>query len=132
MPTLNALSSGVILSKGTADNLPGRGVISANWGIGSVVEAGAPVEELTLESGQAIRFAFTSANVKPTMSPGGGLVMKPIVPGLPVLTNAQITELNRKAQIVEQLYGAQPKGYDIEWVVLPSGRVMIVQARPVN
>ncbi len=53
-------------------------------------------------------------------------------PGLPVLSAPQITELNAEAQVVERLLGSQPKGYDIEKVVLPGGAVKIVQARPVN
>ena len=42
-------------------------------------------------------------------------------PGLPVLSASQITELNTKAQVVARLLGSQPKGYDIEWVVLMGG-----------
>ena len=130
MPTVFAESSGVIISKGGAKWKPGKGYISANWGIGSVVEAGAPVEELTLEGSTPHRFGLTSSAVKPTAKASGGLVNVPIQPGYPVLTPDQIKDLNAKAQEIEKTLGSQPKGWDIEWTVDANGEIGIVQARP--
>lgn len=130
MPTVFAESSGVIISKGTSRWVPGKGFISANWGIGSVVEAGAPVEEITLEGRAPLRTGLTSSAIKPTASSSGGLKNVAIQPGYPVLKPEQITELNAKAQLIEETLGVQPKGYDIEWAVDASGKVWIVQARP--
>jgi hypothetical protein len=130
LPTIFANSSGVIISRGTSHWLPGKGLISANWGIGSVVEAGAPVEEITLESDRAIRSSFTSSNVKPTAKMKGGIKFVPAEPGMPVLTDGQIAQLNQFAQKIEIKLGAQPHGYDIEWVIDTDGKLEIVQARP--
>ncbi len=130
LPTIFAQSSGVIISKGTARWVPGKGFVSANWGIGSVVEAGAPVEEITLEGNRPIRSSLTSSNTKPTAKAKGGIKFTPAEPGHPVLTEAQINELNAMAQKIEKKLGAQPHGYDIEWVFDSNGKLWIVQARP--
>lgn len=130
LPTLFAHSSGVILSRGTAKWEPGKGLVSANWGIGSVVEAGAPVEEITLEANRPIRSSLTSSNTKPTAKAKGGIKFTPAEPGQPVLTEAQILELNATAMKIEEKLGRQPHGYDIEWVFDANGKLWIVQARP--
>ena len=132
LPTVYALSSGVILSKGGEDFKPGKGMISSNWGIGSVVEAGAPTEEVSLLGSRPHRYSLTSSNVKPTALQSGGITKTPITPGLPVLTEAQIAELQTKALQIEQTLGSEPKGWDIEWAVNEKNEVIILQARPVN
>ena len=120
------------MSRGTANWISGKGFISSNWGIGSVVEAGAPVEEITLEGNSYHRFSFTSANRKPVASSAGGLRFVQVEPGNAVLSEKQINELNHKAQTIEKILGQQPKGWDIEWAVNEKGKVIILQARPLN
>ena len=129
MPTVEAASSGVILSKGTDDFVTGKGKISANWGIGSVVESGRPVEEITLET-KPIYQSFTVSDTKPVARERGGLEHQPTTPGLPVLNEEQIEELNRAATQVEKALGPKPFGYDIEWAFDTEGKLIILQARP--
>ena len=130
MPTIEAQSSGVIISRGGKDWKVGEGSISSNWGIGSVVEAGKPVEEITLETGKINRFSFTVSNQKPVASENGGLIMEPISPGMKVLTDIQINELNRVSKIIDGSLGESSHGWDIEWAVDQDGKIIILQARP--
>ena len=130
MPTVEAQSSGVILSRGGKSWDLGKGYISANWGIGSVVEAGRPVEEITMESGKKIRFSFTVSDQRPVAKEGGGIVMESVTPGMPVLKDDQIEELNRLAKVVDRSLGESPHGWDIEWAVDQNGKIIILQARP--
>ena len=132
LPTVYAVSSGVILSKGGEKFLSGKGMISANWGIGSVVEAGAPTEEIDLEGASPHRYSLTSSNVKPSANKAGGLKMIKVQPGLAVLNPQQVQNLINQANQIENVLGQEPKGWDIEWAVNPQGKVIILQARPVN
>jgi phosphoenolpyruvate synthase/pyruvate phosphate dikinase len=129
MPTVQASSSGVILSKGTDEFVQGKGKISANWGIGSVVESGRPVEEITLEAGP-IHQSLTVSDSKPVAKATGGLEKQETTPGLPVLNETQIKELNKAAIQVEKTLGEKPFGYDIEWAYDADGKLIILQARP--
>ncbi len=132
LPTVFATSSGVLLTKGGDDFKEGKGIISANWGIGSVVEAGAPTEEISLEGKKPHRYSLTSSNVKPSAKPGGGIIRVPIQPGLPVLSDKEINDLNEKGMVIERVLGSEKKGWDVEWAVDEKGRSIILQSRPVN
>lgn len=130
VPTIEAQSSGVAISRGGPNWKRGHGMISANWGIGSVVEAHVPVEEITLENGHALRYALTLANQKPVAEKTGGLSLHPVTPGLPVLSRDEITRLNQKTQLVDSALGEMPHGWDIEWAFDANGKPWILQARP--
>jgi len=130
MPTVQAASSGVILSKGTEQFIQGKGKISANWGIGSVVESGRPVEEISLEANHPIHYSLTVSDSKPVAKASGGLEKQAITPGLPVLSESQIQELNLAATQIEKTLGVKPYGYDIEWAYDSHGKLIILQARP--
>lgn len=130
MPTVKAESSGVILSRGTKDWVLGKGMISANWGIGSVVEASSPVEEISLSGEIPQRSSFTVSTSKPVANDSGGLRSESVKAGEPVLNNLQIQQLNEVAQIVDSTLGDQPHGWDIEWAIDELGQVIILQARP--
>lgn len=130
MPTVQAQSSGVHISKGGLNWQPGHGRTSANFGIGSVVEAGRPVEEYTFELGYPVRTSMSVSRMMPVADQNGGLVQKEITPGTPVLTVDQVTELNRLSLQVEQTLGSEPHGWDIEWAYDTSGQLIILQARP--
>lgn len=130
MPTVHAKSSGVILSRGGSGWQSGHGSISANWGIGSVVQAGDPVEEISLASGKPLRTSFTVSTRKPVANVNGGLSLENVPLGQPVLTEAQIQALNKKAAEVEEALGHEPHGWDIEWAIDSNDNVKILQARP--
>jgi phosphoenolpyruvate synthase/pyruvate phosphate dikinase len=127
--TVAARSSGVILSRGTDAWLKGRGVISASWGIGSVVEAAAPVEEFSMASGEPLRLGYSVARREPRVDSGGGLREVDAPVGTPVLTEDQANELNDVAQRIETRLGDRPRGWDIEWAIDGDG-IKILQARP--
>lgn len=110
--------------------MKGKGVISVNWGIGSVVEANAPVEEINLEGDAPHRTGFSVANTKPVPAQDGGLTTEQVIPGTPILTEQQISQLNQVAQNIDSVLGNQPHGWDIEWAIDREGRVIILQARP--
>jgi hypothetical protein len=129
MPTVSAKSSGVILSQGAEGK--GRGVLSANWGIGSVVQAGNPVEEIDLESGVPHRSAFTTTRRKPVAAAAGGLAFEPVAAGTPLLDGASVEKLNALAQKAGAVLGEKKLGWDIEWVEDQKGKIVLVQARPV-
>lgn len=130
MPTVQARSSGVILSRGTARWVKGKGFISANFGIGSVVEAGKPVEEITLESGQPIRTSYTVTTQKPVANASGGLTTETVESGSVVLDDELVNQLNGLAVSIEETLGDSEHGWDIEWAVDANGKVKILQARP--
>ena len=75
MPMIEARTSGVALSR-NAEGVLGRGLISANWGIGSVVQSGHPVEEFTFESGIPHRYSFTVSREMPVIGGATGLENK--------------------------------------------------------
>ncbi len=130
MPTIKAKASGVILSKGGKNWKPGRGIISSNWGIGSVVEAGRPVEEITLENGQILKYSLTVTDKKPVANRGGGISLKDIDRGTPVLSDKDIQQLNDAAMKIEKMLGDEAHGWDIEWAIDQSNQIIILQARP--
>lgn len=130
MPTIQAHSSGVLISRGGMDWKPGRGRTSANFGIGSVVEAGRPVEEYTFELGYPLRTSMSVSRTMPVADQSGGLKQVNIQPGTPVLTGKQPLELNQMGQKIEKALGDEPHGWDIEWAFDSSGRFVILQARP--
>ena len=130
MPTVSAESSGVMLSRGGSHWQLGQGSISANWGIGSVVQAGDPVEEISMADGRALASSFTVSTQKPVPNIQGGLSMVQVPAGEPVLTETQATLLNAQAIKVDQALGSEPHGWDIEWAIDQGGSIKILQARP--
>jgi hypothetical protein len=130
MPTVSAESSGVIISRGGASWEKGRGLISADRGIGSVVESRDAVEEITLEGRAPLRFGLSVSSSKPVASASGGLASVAASPGTPILSGEQILHLNEAAQTIDKLLGDAPHGWDIEWAFDAAGRLFILQARP--
>lgn len=130
MPTIEAQSSGVVISRGGTNWQSGRGFISANWGIGSVVESGRPVEEITFENGSPQFFSMTATNKKPVVDKNGGLTTTPVEPGIRVLSDENAAALIRFANTIESHLGQQPHGWDIEWAFDRNNKLKILQARP--
>jgi hypothetical protein len=129
MPTVESQLSGVMVSRGTALWVKGRGLLSAAAGISAVVQEGKPVEEISFEGGGPHRFALAAASDKSLASPDGGLRSETSAAGR-ILTDAQAAELNRLAQEVDAALGEQEHGWDIEWGIDGKGRIYILQARP--
>lgn len=130
MPTVQVQSSGVLLSKGGPEWSDGHGRLSANFGIGSVVEAGRPVEEISFELGQPLLISMSVSRSMPIADESGGLQFRAVQPGAPVLNMDQAADLNRLGQKIEKSLGGQPHGWDIEWGIDLGGRLVILQARP--
>ena len=130
MATEKAQSSGVILTRGGPKWEKGKGSLSANWGIGSTVEAGAPTEEISFATGKTVRTGFTVSHLKPVANQNGGLSMEEVEPGTPVLTEEQSDGINRAAGKVDGALPHRSRGYDVEWLINQYGRRRIVQARP--
>lgn len=130
MPTVSARASGVVISRGGAAWERGKGVISADRGISSVVHGSTPVEEIDLASRSPYRYGFTVSTTKHVADPSGGLTRQAVPPGTAVLSPGQVAEINSLAQRVDTLLGEEAHGWDIEWAVDEDGRIVILQARP--
>ena len=130
MPTVSAEASGVVISRGTAAWERGKGVISADRGISSVVSGATPVEEIDLAGSAPHRYGFTVSSTKNVINPSGGLSAQKVPAGTPVLSPDQIKQINALAQSIDRLLGDEPHGWDIEWAVNTQGKIIILQARP--
>ena len=87
------------------------------------------MEEITLEAINPHRFAFSASLTKPVASKEGGLKEKTVESGLAVLSDLEITRLNKLGEEVEQELGYQPNGWDIEWAIDKKGDLFLLQAR---
>ena len=137
LATINAESSGVMISRGGPKWELGKGMISSNWGIGSVVGAGNPTDEISFYGAKAPhRYSFTVSREKPMASPSGGFKLEPVAPGLPVISTSSAIKLRDTGNIIERLLGIEKWGWDIEWAIDAEhkddghGGVRILQARP--
>lgn len=131
MPTVKAESSGVLISRGGDKWELKKGMVSADFGIGSVVEASHAVEETTFESKTPHRIAFSVASKKQVADDSAGkLVSKPITPGQPVLQDSQLNQLRKISKTIEQVMGKESHGWDIEWAFAEDKQLKILQARP--
>ena len=125
-----AKSSGVIVSRGGKSWKIGEGLINADYGIGQVVDARQPVEEITLENGQFLRYGLTVSNQRPEIGDNGSIVLNTIEPGQRVLDDEEVLRLNHFAITIDEFLGEQEFGWDIEYAFDFEGRLWIVQARP--
>lgn len=130
MPTVKANSSGVLLSRGGPNWELEKGTLSADFGIGSVVESSNAVEEITFESTSPHRFAFSVASAKSVACPKNKIVAQRIHPGRPVLTADQLQQLRKVSTTVEEVLGPQSHGWDIEWAFDENDTLKLLQARP--
>lgn len=130
LPTVSARSSGVLISKGGTDWIEGKGALSANWGIGSVVEAGNPVEEISFEGNAPLRYSQSVSASRPVPNANGGLTLEPVAPGTPVLSARDISLLQSLSSEISPVLGDQRHGWDIEWAIDQEGNLRILQARP--
>lgn len=129
MPTVSAKSSGVYVSRGELPDSDTTELISANYGIGSVVESGTAVEEITLETGSPVRYAMSAAQQKPQASVAGGLQNQPVTTPKYVLTYDQAKQVVKLGEVVRAVFGPAPYGWDIEWAFDGRGRLKFLQCR---
>ncbi len=129
MPTVSAKSSGVYVSKGPQTPTNSSELISANYGIGSVVESGTAVEEITLETGAPLRYSMSVAQQKPQASASGGLQNQALTTTKFVLTAQQAKEIVKLGEIVQLVFGSAPYGWDIEWAFDKRGNLRFLQCR---
>lgn len=132
---INALASGVLY---TVDpNAPRREtmIVSAAWGLGvSVVDGSMPTDHWEIDkiAGRVTKADIATKPKQLAMHPGGGLVEEPVDQGRagsPCLEQRQILLLAEYGRTLERHY-KQP--LDIEWAIDRSGKLFLLQARPLN
>jgi hypothetical protein len=132
-PTSPSKSSGVVLFRESKEGAVEEATISADWGIGSVVSENHPVEEIELQGTTPHRFSLTTSALGATTNASGGLAARRAVPGMPVLSETEVSLLKGIAREINSRFG-RGRGYgsDIEWAALDDGQIIIHQARPIS
>lgn len=132
---INALASGVLY---TVDpNAPRKEtmMISAAWGLGvSVVDGSMPTDHWEIDkiAGRVIKADIAPKPKQLIMHPEGGLAEEPVDQARassPCLEQQQILLLAEYGRTLEKHY-KQPM--DIEWAIDQSGKLFVLQARPLN
>lgn len=133
---VSSVASGVIYSRHPFNPLEDTIVITAVWGLGPYAVDGVitPDTYVVSKDGDfAIREArISSKPVQLTANPAGGLCEIPVADEnqcVPCLTDAQIRTLAEYAVALEKHY-QYPQ--DIEWALDPSGRLLVLQTRPLH
>jgi rifampicin phosphotransferase len=130
---VRAEAAGVMFTVDPVDGAQDKVVISANWGLGESVVAGAVTPDVAVidrASGMLVSYRVGS---KETMTVADGTATRTAgtPPGLrsaAVLSPGQAGELARVGLAIDKLYG---EPVDVEWA-LAAGELWVVQARPVT
>lgn len=133
---VSSVASGVIYSRHPFNPIEDNVVITAVWGLGPYAVDGVITPDMYVVSKRG-DFAVLESRVshKPvqlTANPAGGLCELPVEQGkqcVPCLTADQIQILAEYAIRLEQHY-QYPQ--DIEWALDPSGRLLVLQTRPLH
>lgn len=133
---VDARSAGVLFTANPNDGNVYEVVISTLWGAGEgLVSAGLDADTFTVDKETleiTERIAVKTERLVLNEAAGGGLVRVEVPPDLreqPSLTREQVLELTRLGLAVERHYG---RPQDIELAVDGSGRIFLLQARPVT
>jgi pyruvate,water dikinase len=131
-----ARSSGVIYS---LDPLrPDREVqlVSASWGLGkSVVEGEAPVDRFAVKRSPERTVLFRRIAEKTLQfvpAPGGGVAERPVPEDSRTATSLSDAELRAVSEAACRIERYMKCAQDVEWVIDPLGRVVILQTRPLR
>lgn len=134
MRSQNAAKAGVMITRDIDTGDSGRVYISAHEGLGiKVVDGSETPHEVVYEPAtkKIVNLRFAKAREKLVLEGEGGVVSKPRSPDGRVVTPADIEELARVGfQIREDFAKHHKADWDIEWLILESGQVIIVQSRP--
>ena len=131
---VEAVCSGVMYTVDPTDHTREDIIISAAWGLGvSVVDGLAPVDVYRLDkTPTAIKDREVVRKVGRVVMAGQGLRQEPVPAGMsqaPCLADQDILLLARYGLALEGHYG---RPLDIEWAKDQAGRILILQARPLN
>jgi len=135
MIMVDAAASGVVYSRdpqGAKDSI----VINAAWGLGtSVVEGGADADYFRVSRGDPARILEQHIGAKASLAvraSGGGTATLPVpvhARTRPSLSPEQVAGIAGLAMQIEQHF-RRPQ--DIEWAIDGSGKVLVLQARPLR
>jgi pyruvate,water dikinase len=138
MALVDARAGGVMYSRGPLDARDEAVWINAVWGLPTaVVDGSTPTDLYVLERDGAGEFRLREQVVKHKVERtvpdvGEGLrrdIVEPELADLPSISEAEARELARLACLLEDSYGGPQ---DIEWAVDKSGRILLLQCRPLQ
>ncbi len=136
MEMVDSVAAGVLFTRHPVDLLSDSMVINAAWGLGAAVVDGEMEPDTWLFSREDAPHPVSRHIVCKAhrLAPGDdGRLREEDVPepqrDAPCLTDAQAAELARIGMRVEAHYGVPQ---DVEWALDPSGRLLLLQARPLT
>lgn len=135
MRMVAARAGGVIYTRDPLEPAREVMVISGAWGLGTMVVEGAghaDVIAVDRVSGEVVERRVADKSVRDVPWAGGGVAREAVAEGerrSPCLTDAQATELARHGAALEGHFGAPQ---DIEWALDGSGRIWVLQSRPLQ
>ena len=138
MALVDARSGGVLYSRSPLDVRDAGVWINAVWGLPTaVVDGSTPTDLYVLERDGRGDFRLRERAIKrkterTVPDEGEGLRREPVEEALaaePALSEAEARELARLARLLEEAYGGPQ---DIEWAVDQSGRILLLQCRPLQ
>ena len=135
MRMVDARAAGVLYTRDPLD--PGREVmvVNAAWGLGTAVvdgEAHADSYAVDRNTGAVVERRIAEKGVREVPAAGGGVRREPVAEGeraAPCLSDAQAAGLARHGAALEARFG---RPQDIEWALDGSGRLWVLQSRPLQ
>jgi pyruvate,water dikinase len=132
---VDARASGVMYTADPTGGTGGEIVVSAAWGLGvSVVDGSASVDiyRIAKEDGRVVFQEIGRKTERVVMAADLGLTHEAVSPdmqGLPCLAGEELAKLAGYGLRLEAHYG---QTLDIEWAMEQDGKLIILQARPLN
>ncbi|MFZ3048938.1 MAG: PEP/pyruvate-binding domain-containing protein, partial [Desulfatirhabdiaceae bacterium] len=133
---VDAVVSGVIYTLDTLSNTHDTLLITATWGLGApVVDGSTQADQYSvtrLPPHQITGFTAVQKSLMMTADKAGETQMVPVPESMQqksCLTSDQVQKLAETSLQIER-YFKRPQ--DIEWAIEPSGKIIILQARPLN
>jgi pyruvate,water dikinase len=131
-----ARASGVVYSLDPVR--PDREVqlVASAWGLGkTVVEGDAPVDRFAVERspGRTVLFRRVAEKARQYVpAPEGGVVEQPVPEAQVSAPSVSDVELRAASEAASRIERYMKCAQDVEWVLDPLGRVVILQARPLH